>query len=200
MSSMPPEFNALAELLPVTAERVFPVPLLVGVISDTHVNPKGSRRIPIEVLDLFERFKVDLIIHAGDANYEEVYERLAQIAPLIAVHGNNETPFLKRALPGEVEITIGPHRVGIIHGHQNGTARQSAKRAFGGRADLCIYGHSHIPKIERDDTTAYFNPGSATDRRWGEYYGLGLIRFSEDAIDPELVLYRTPAHLVNIKP
>ena len=35
MCSMPPEFSALAELLPVTAERDFPVPLTVGVISAT---------------------------------------------------------------------------------------------------------------------------------------------------------------------
>lgn len=197
---MPPEFSALAELLPVTAERDFPVPLTVGVISDTHVNPKGSRRIPLEVLDLFERFEVDLMIHAGDANYEEVHERLARIAPLIAVYGNNETPFLKRALPGEVELIIGRHRVGIIHGHQGSTARQTAKQVFGGRADFCIYGHSHIPKIERVDSTTYFNPGSATDRRWGEYYGIGIVRFTEERIDPDLVLYRTPAHLKNVKP
>ncbi len=200
MCSMPPEFSALAELLPVTAERAFPAPLTVGVISDTHVNPKGSRRIPLEVLDLFERFEVGLLIHAGDANYEEVHERLAQIAPLIAVHGNNETPFLQRALPGQVELTIGPHRVGIIHGHQHGTARQTAKRAFGSKVDFCIYGHSHIPKIEREGNTTYFNPGSATDRRWGEYYGVGIVRFTESKIDPDLVLYKTPSHLVNVKP
>jgi putative phosphoesterase len=197
---MPPEFNELADLLPVTVERVFPVPLTVGVISDTHVNPKGSRRIPLEVFDLFERFKVDLLIHAGDANYEDVYERLSRIAPLIAVYGNNETPFLKRALPGEVELMIGPHRVGVIHGHQGSTARQTAKQVFGGRVDFCIYGHSHIPKIERIESTTYFNPGSATDRRWGEFYGLGIVRFGQDATDPELVLYRTPAHLENVKP
>ena len=67
MCSMPPEYSELADLLPVTADRIFPVPLTVGVISDTHINPNKSRRIPLEVFDLFERFKVDLLIHAGDA-------------------------------------------------------------------------------------------------------------------------------------
>lgn len=200
MCSMPPEFNALAELLPLTQQRVFQTPLMVGVISDTHINPGKSRRIPLEVFDLFERFEVDLLLHAGDANYEEVYDRLARIAPLIAVHGNNESPFLQRALPGEVEFVVGPHKVGLIHGHQGRTAIQTAKEVFGGRVDFCIYGHSHIPKIEREGSTRYFNPGSATDRRWGEHYGIGLVHFSEAAIVPELVLYKTPAHLPNIKP
>jgi uncharacterized protein len=197
---MPPEFSELADLLPVTAERVFPVPLTVGVISDTHIKEKGERRIPFEVFDLFERFAVDLLIHVGDIQSEEPLDRLARIAPLIAVHGNNESAFLKRALPGEVEIVVGPHRVGIVHGHQGSTARQTAKQVFGGRVDLCIYGHSHIPKIETVNGTTYFNPGSATDRRWGEFYGLGIVRFTEKLIDPELVLYRTPAHLENVKP
>lgn len=197
---MPPEFNALAELLPLTQQRMFETPLTVGVISDTHINPGKSRRIPLEVFDLFERFDVGLLLHAGDANYEEVYERLARIAPLIAVYGNNESPFLQRALPGDVDIVVGRHKVGLIHGHQGSSARQTAKMVFGGRVDFCVYGHSHIPKIERVNGTTYFNPGSATDRRWGEHYGIGIVRFSERAIDPELILYRTPAHLENVKP
>jgi len=197
---MRPEFDALAELLPVTKQRHFAVPLLVGVISDTHVNPGGSRAIPLEVLDLFERFEVDLLIHAGDANYEEVHERLARIAPLIAVPGNNENGFLQRALPDEVEFTVGTHRVGVIHGHQGTSARQTARAAFSGRADIVIYGHSHIPKIENDGGTIYFNPGSATDRRWNEHYGIGLISFTESLIDPELILYTRSEHLSNIVP
>jgi predicted phosphodiesterase len=71
---------------------------------------------------------------------------------------------------------------------------------FGGRVDFCVYGHSHIPKIERINATTYFNPGSATDRRWGEFYGIGIVRFSDEAIDPDLILYRSPDHLPNIKP
>lgn len=197
---MPPTFDELAELLPVSRERIFPVPLLVGAISDTHVNPGGGRRIAPEVFDLFERFEVGLILHAGDANCEDVLGRLARIAPLIAVPGNNENPFLQRALPNEVELTIGSHRVGLIHGHQGTSARATAQAVFGGRVDFCVYGHSHIPKIERIGETTYFNPGSATDRRWGEYYGVGLIRFTTEKIDPELVLFKSPEHLENVAP
>ena len=30
--------------------------------------------------------------------------------------------------------------------------------------------------------------------------GTGIVRFSEKAIDPDLILYRSPDHLPNIKP
>ncbi len=198
--SMPPEFSELAELLPVTQQRTFATPLLVGIISDTHVNPRGGRTLPIEVLDLFERFEVDLLVHAGDANCEDVLERLALIAPLVAVPGNNENGFLQRALPPDVTLDIGPHRVGIIHGHQGASARLTAQSVFQDRADFVIYGHSHIPKIERIGETIYFNPGSATDRRWNEHYGIGLVRFTEETIDPELVLFSVAEHLANVQP
>ena len=197
---MPPEFSELADLLPVTQEREFPVPLLLGVISDTHVNPRGGRELPFEVIDLFERFEVDLLVHAGDANCEDVLERLSLIAPLVAVPGNNENAFLKRALPDHVTLKIGPHTVGVVHGHRGINARQSAREVFQDRADFVIYGHSHIPKIERIDNTVYFNPGSATDRRWNEHYGIGLVRFDDATIDPELVLYAHPEHLKNVHP
>ncbi len=197
---MPPEFNELAELLPVNRERSFAAPLRLGVISDTHINPRGGRRLPLEVLDLFERFEVDLLFHAGDANCEDVLERLAQIAPLIAVPGNNENGFLQRALPERVMVTIGPHRVGLIHGHQGTSARQTAHEAFQGKVDLAIYGHSHVPKIEKIGDTVYFNPGSATDRRWNEHHGVGIIDFTEEKFSPELILYARPEHLENVKP
>jgi putative phosphoesterase len=197
---MPPEFNELADLLPITDQREFPTPCVVGVISDTHINPRGGRVLPLEVLHLFERFEVDLLVHAGDANCEDVLERLAQIAPLIAVPGNNENAFLQRALPQTVTLTIGPHRVGIIHGHQGTSARQAAHAEFNGVVDFVMYGHSHIPKIEKIGETIYFNPGSATDRRWNEHYGVGIVRFTDEKIEPELILYARAEHLEHIEP
>jgi hypothetical protein len=57
-----------------------------------------------------------------------------------------------------------------------------------------------VPLIERERGTILFNPGSATDRRWNEHFGLGLITVTESKIAPELVLYSDPRHLVNVQP
>jgi hypothetical protein len=197
---MPLELADFADALPLTTHRAFPAPLTLGVISDTHTNPQGGRRFPLEVLDLFERFGVKLIVHLGDINCEDVLYQLADVAPLMAVHGNTDNPFLQRQLPEQIVFTAGEWRVGMIHGFQGGSARQAAHAAFAGHVDICLYGHSHVPKIERIEETIFFNPGSATERRFSEHCGVGIVQFLERGIEPELMLYKEAAHLRNLKP
>ena len=106
-----------------TSRREFPVPLTIGVVSDTHVHLRGTRRLAPEVVDLFIRFKVGLILHAGDVNTAAVLLALAEVAPVIAVRGNNDDAILMDDLPETVEFTVGPHRFGLVHGHGGRSAR-----------------------------------------------------------------------------
>jgi uncharacterized protein len=169
-------------------------------VADTHINRRGVRRLPAEVVDLFRRFEVGLILHAGDVNTASVLAELATVAPVLAVTGNNDDAELRELVPETVRFTVGRFRVAMLHGHGGPTARTEARRRFGGEVDLVVYGHSHIPLIEQESGTILFNPGSATDRRWGEHFGVGLIRVTNERIEPELVLYRDPRHLRNVKP
>jgi putative phosphoesterase len=180
-----------------TEIREFESPLTIGVISDTHVYPYGSRHLPKEVLDLFRRFDVGLIVHAGDVNIATVLEELGAVAKVIAVQGNNDDQTLVRELPLTVRFTVGRFRFVLLHGHLGQTARAEAKKQSGS-ADCVIYGHSHIPMIEQDGKSILFNPGSATDRRWHEHFGVGLIHVTDDKVSPELVLYKDPRHLANV--
>ena len=179
----------------------YAAPLTIGVISDTHIfGGGGSRKLPHEVLDLFQRFDVDLIVHVGDIVIQDVLDTLATVAPAIAVYGNNEPIQLWKRLPERIVLTIGEHRIGIVHGHGGATARATAKTAFAEPMDLVIYGHSHIPMIEEIDGVVYFNPGSPTDRRWSRHFGIGIISVDEQGIRPELILFDSPAHLASIAP
>lgn len=180
--------------------RTFKTPMVLGVISDTHIYLRGARRLPPEVVDLFIRFRVGLVLHAGDVNTSGVLLALSEIAPVLAVCGNNDDAILMENLPETVEFSIGVHRFGMVHGHGGSSARSEAKRRFAGRVDCAIYGHSHIPLMERESGTILFNPGSATDRRWGPHFGVGLIRVTDAGIDPDLVLFGDPRHLASIKP
>jgi uncharacterized protein len=182
--------------------RRFTVPLTIGVVSDTHVYPHGARRLSPEVGAVFSRFDVGLILHAGDVNTSSVLVALADIAPVLAVTGNNDDAGLREVLPAEVRFTVGSHRFVMIHGHGGQSARSEARRVANGddRVDCVVYGHSHIPLIEREGETILFNPGSATDRRWGDYFGIGLIAVTKSGIDPELVLFQDPRHLANVNP
>lgn len=179
----------------------YPLPITIGVISDTHIFPGGgSRTLPVEVLDLFRRFDTDLIVHGGDIVDHAVLDRLATVAPTLAVHGNNEPLELWKLLPERIILSIGTHRIGIVHGHGGPSARATAKTAFVEPVDFVIYGHSHIPIIEEINGVTYFNPGSPTDRRWSRHFGIGIIKIDEQAIRPELILFDVPAHLVSIEP
>lgn len=183
----------------VTEQRDFGVPLTIGVIADTHIYPHSRRTIPDQVKCLFTRAKVDVLIHAGDANSRSVLQELGEIAPLIAVPGNNDDDELHDMLPRTVRFTAGRFRFGAIHGHGGRSAKQVVTDAFLGKVDCAVFGHSHIPYMEQKDGTILFNPGSATDRRWHDHFGVGIITVTEDGIDPELILFTDPSHLENIR-
>ncbi len=202
MSARPspkPESDLLPELPIITGQRVFDAPLTIGVISDTHIYPGSHRELPPECLALFRRFHCGLLIHAGDANTEHTLKTLAAVAPLLAVTGNNDL-WDWESIPAEIEFTVGRFSFGLLHGNGVGTARGVVKNRFAGLVDLAIYGHSHIPKIERVENTILFNPGSATDRRWSDHFGIGLIHVETERIVPELILYKDPRELAGVKP
>lgn len=181
-----------------TAARAFPAPLTIGVISDTHLYARRGTELPAPVIDLFRRAGVDLLIHLGDANTRDVLEHLAEVAPLLAVVGNNDDNELQFILPQTLRFSAGPFTFGAVHGHGGRSARDVVKRRFAGKVDCALFGHSHKPLIERVDGTVLFNPGSATERRWSEHFGVGIIVVTDEGFTPDLILYGNPAHLANI--
>lgn len=176
------------------------LPLTLGVISDTHLHARDAARLPQEILDLFQRFAVDLIVHGGDIVDRSILDRLETVAPAIAVHGNNEPLELWKALPERILLTAGPWTIGIAHGHGGPSARKTVQTAFPEPVDFVIYGHSHVPVIEEIDGVGYFNPGSPTDRRWSAHFGIGVVQIDERGIRPELILFDRPAALATLDP
>lgn len=183
----------------ITGRRRFDTPLTIGVVADTHIYPRSRRSIPSSLAALFGRAGVDLLVHLGDANVRVVLEEFADVAPLLAVPGNNDDDELHQLLPATIRFRVGRFSFAAIHGHGGRSAKQVAADTFAGKVDCVLFGHSHIPLIEERNGTILFNPGSATDRRWHEHFGVGIISVSDEAISPELVLYADPAHLDNVR-
>ena len=170
---------------PASERRVVPAPILVGVLSDTHVNDRGTRRLPSDVPALFRRLGVGLILHAGDLNALSVLDALGDL------------PETRRALPARIDLDIGGRSVALVHGDAGPTANRTAD-AMAGAVDCVVYGHSHIPRIEVVRGTLLFNPGSPTDKRWWPDYTVGLLRVTEAGFSPELIAFRDPADLANV--
>lgn len=125
----------------------------IGVISDTH----GLMRE--EALDALRGS--ELILHAGDIGSAAVLDALQQLAPVVAIRGNNDADAWAAHLPEQEEVTIGAHRIMLIHDRK--TLRFGRHAAH---PQIVISGHSHKPLIETLEGVLYLNPGSAGPRRF----------------------------------
>lgn len=176
-----------------------PSPCLVGVVGDTHASAPPSRRSFAFVAEFFKRADVDCILHTGDTGHASVLEKLAAVAPVAAVRGNADPVDLIEALPDRVWIAAGERTILLLHGHHGKTAVKAARAAAQSGLDVIVFGHSHQPLIDREGQTILFNPGSPVERRWNPHFGLGLIHVTDDAVQPELVLFDDWRHLANVQ-
>lgn len=135
----------------------------IAVISDTHL-PKGSRVLPPDCVERLRR--ADLILHAGDLTGASFLEELSALGPPVeAVYGNMDEPALQASLPKERIVEAAGARVGMIHipGPRAGRAERLRARFPG--CGAVVYGHTHIPEVERVENVWILNPGSPTERR-----------------------------------
>lgn len=146
----------------------------VVVVSDTHIRPGGSRRLPDELYAALA--DADAVLHAGDVVSREVLDELGGFAPVHAVLGNNDDGVLAGMLPETLVIELGGVRVGMIHdsGPREGRPRRMRRRFPD--ADVVVYGHSHIPYCDEGlDGQLLFNPGSPTERRAQPRHSFGVL-------------------------
>ncbi len=134
----------------------------VLVIADTHVRDGGG---PLDERVLSAAAEADLVLHAGDVTGSELLERLAELAPVHAVLGNNDVD-LVGTLPERLELDLDGVAVAMVHDSGASAGRPGRLRRWFPEADLVVFGHSHLPQdVTTDDGTRLFNPGSPTQRR-----------------------------------
>jgi hypothetical protein len=161
--------------------------MLIAVIADTHL-PRGGRRLPDACVERIAA--ADLLLHAGDFSTLEVLGELEAIGPpLIAVHGNVDSADVRRMLPAERVVEAEGARIGMVHdAGPRGGRLERLRRRFGERADLAVFGHSHLPLHEQaPDGFQIFNPGSPTERRRAPTHTMGLIHVQSGLARCELV-------------
>lgn len=134
----------------------------IGVISDTHM-PARARELPAELLAALHA--VDMILHAGDLTTADVLESLRAIAPTVAVRGNVDSASVRVLLPDKQVIEADGFRIGLVHGDGSSLSTlERARRAFSD-VDCIVFGHSHVPTVEKRGSVLMVNPGSPTDPR-----------------------------------
>ena len=148
--------------------------------------PRGARRLPDACI---ERMRAaDLIVHAGDFSSSEVLDRFESLGPpLVAVHGNVDTPEVVRRLPARAEVDLEDVSVAVIHDAGPRRGRIERLRREFPDADAVVFGHSHVPLHERSGDFQIFNPGSPTERRRAPSRSMGLARVDAGEISFEHV-------------
>ncbi|MBQ5940155.1 MULTISPECIES: metallophosphoesterase family protein [unclassified Massilia] len=146
----------------------------VGLISDTH----GLLRP--QALD-FLRGSAH-ILHAGDIVAPDILDRLAGIAPLTAVRGNNDRGAWAEGLPHTVRLDLGGVGIYMIHDLKE---LEGDPAADGVR--VVVAGHSHKPACVEKHGVLYVNPGSAGPRRFSLPISVGELLIEGGSVQVNLV-------------
>lgn len=151
------------------AERVV---ASIGLLADTHM-PQRLAALPSALFTVLQG--VDLLLHAGDVGTLEVLDQLSTIAPVVAVHGNDDTPEAQRELPYQQVITRHGQRILLWHSHYPDRVdelysrrhdeftpqlERSLARARRCGAAIVVFGHWHIPFVYQQDGITVINPGA----------------------------------------
>ena len=130
----------------------------IGLISDTH----GQLRP--QVFDVFDG--VDAILHAGDVGGLDIITELEALAPVHAVHGNTDDSAIRARYGESLALELDGVAIIVVHGHLLGSPTPARLRAAFPDADLIVYGHTHVPLVDRDSRPVVVNPGAAGPARF----------------------------------
>jgi hypothetical protein len=159
--------------------------LRVAVISDTHL-PRGARQLPAECLRLLTG--ADLVLHGGDFVSAAFLDELRALGPPVeGVYGNMDEAALKELLPRERVVELREERIGMVHIPGPAAGREARLAAHFPDCDAVVYGHTHVPQVERFQHLWILNPGSPTERRTALVHSMLILEIRRGRITPELV-------------
>jgi putative phosphoesterase len=150
------------------------VAIRVGLISDTH----GLLRP--QALDFLRGS--DYLIHAGDIVDPVTLDRLAEMAPLTSVRGNNDHGPWARHLPEATTLTLGGVVIHILH-----DLKELPLHPAPPNVRVVVTGHTHKPACVERDGVLFVNPGAAGRRRFSLPVSVGELIIEDGQVSVRLV-------------
>jgi putative phosphoesterase len=130
----------------------------------------------------------DLVLHAGDFVTAAFLDELRAIGPPVeAVHGNMDEQALKVALPKQRVVEVADVQIGMVHDAGPRLRREARLAARFSDCEAVVYGHTHVPQVERFQHLWILNPGSPTERRSAPAHSMLVLTIRNGRITPELV-------------
>ena len=154
------------------------------VLSDTHYKTDGAEELLEEL-----NGQINAVIHLGDNTADAAFIKQNYSMPVFVVAGNCDTD---DRYPNEMVVKLRGKIIFITHGHRYGVNYGMEKlihRAQQCGADVCLFGHTHIPYVEIADGMVIMNPGSLSKPRGGSQPSYGIIKIEDEKIYPIIVPY-----------
>jgi hypothetical protein len=128
---------------------------------------------------LHDHFRdVDLILHAGDLVDIRVLDAFTG-KDVRAVCGNMDPLSVRKSLPDRLILNVNNYEVGLIHGWGMPFGIENRILKEIGHVDCLVYGHTHRAVNEAKNGILFFNPGSATDKRFASRNTIGILEIGE---------------------
>ncbi|MDD4690675.1 MAG: metallophosphoesterase [Eubacterium aggregans] len=153
----------------------------IGVVSDSH----GNSRTLKQAIDAMG--PVAVIFHLGDyVSDGESIKRMVDI-PVITLRGNMDIGYEE----GEdfVKTQFGGKTIIACHGHEfgvKGSLNTLFYKAKSEGADIVLYGHTHMPLVEKEEGILFMNPGALTYSHPGVDKSYGVLTIEDDVVNGEI--------------
>jgi putative phosphoesterase len=128
------------------------------------------------------------VLHAGDFVSAAFLDELRTIGPPVeGVHGNMDEPAVQASLPKQQVLEVDGLRIAMLHDAGLRKGREARLAARFVDCEAVIYGHTHVPQVERFQHLWVLNPGSPTERRRQPVHTMLVLQIGGARITPELV-------------
>ena len=154
------------------------MPIVVGLISDTHGQLRASVMSALE--------GVELILHAGDVGTRDVLVELTALAPVQAVYGNVDdvhTPELE----AHRWLSLEGWQIHVSHGHELGHPTPEHLLHRYRDASILVFGHTHRALVHRAGDRLVINPGAAGPRRFNVVPSVARLTLAPGVADVEII-------------
>lgn len=156
----------------------------IAIVSDTHIHSH-----PEKMKDIMDKYfkDADILIHAGDYTSDSVVDILKLHKNFIGVWGNNDGPYIRKALNEKEIFKAAGYKIGIFHGHGSKLAQENAYDKFkDDEVDIIIFGHNHQPAIFTKNKLLMLNPGSLTNKRREKWHSFIILDIEKGIIDARI--------------
>jgi predicted phosphodiesterase len=98
-----------------------------------------------------------------------------------------DEPALKTALPEQRTVPVEEVRIGLVHIAGPSAGREGRLVSWFPGCHAIVYGHTHVPQLERHRGVWIVNPGSPTERRRAPGHSMALLEVDAMRLEARLV-------------